>query len=268
MSKKTKSISPGIYREMKFEDYLEEKAMSASALKLLYKSHRDYEKGLKQTPSMGSGRIEHLAVLENDLFSEITKVTPAKRINEKGKEVKFVRSGSHWEQFQKENKGKLIISSSDFDQCVSVAEAVHENPSATECLTGEKEVSIFWADPLFGPSKARFDCLGKGFIADLKRTASDLSRFGRTCDQLCYDIQSYWYLRGAAAVGLEINVFIFVAYESSWPHDSTVQFAPEYMNESGRRKIDVAFKNLKSHSRKKFNGKLPGITEIKFPEWN
>lgn len=265
--RKIGNVKPGVYNDMRFADYLAEPAMSASKLKLLYRSYRDYEKGLKQSTSMKSGRLEHLAVLEPEKYDKIVVVVPEKRINEKGKEVKFVRTGGHWEEFQRSNLGKIIVSSTEDEQCRLVADAVHENHTARRYLTGDKEVSIFWEDQRFGPAKARFDCINTHgrFIADLKRTAKDLDRFGFTCDSLGYDIQSSWYLSGAKAVGIDVQVFYFIAYESSWPHDSSVQETPLGMLESGAAKIDVAFDNFKKAASGEFTGKIPGVTVIDFP---
>jgi len=257
----------GIYKDMPFDEYLAIPAMSASKIKSLYKSYRDYEKGLKQTPSMASGRIEHLAVLEQQRFLETIVITPETRITEKDKEVKFVRSGVHWENFQNDNIGKTIITSKENEQCVEVAHAVAENPHATKYLTGEKEVSIFWDDPLWGLSKMRCDCLNEKWICDLKRTASKLLNFGWVCDDLGYDVQSAWYLRGAKAAGLSVETFIFVAYESAYPHDSTCQEVTFGMIETGLEKIEIAHENLlRGESRPaEFHGKFPGLVSVDFP---
>ena len=217
------TIKPGIYRNMRFADYLAEPAMSASRLKLLYKSHRDFIKGIRSTESMKAGTLEHLAVLEHNNWNNMVVVTPRNRTNEKGKEVNFVRSGAHWKQFQDENKGKLIITAKENEQCMEVAHEVYSNPESKKWLTGEKEVSIFWNDPVFGPSKLRADNLGHTYMTDLKRTASDLSKFGFTCDKLGYDIQAAWYLRGASAVGLhKVESFIFVAVFTFFNHHPVV----------------------------------------------
>ena len=261
--------APGIYRELRFSDYLAEPAMSASKLKLMYKSYRDGIKGIKSTDAMQSGKIEHLVVLERDEYEKSTVITPATRTNEKGKEVKFVRSGGHWSEFQEKNKGKIIISASEYEKYLSVSNAVYENPEAVKYLTGEKEVSIFWNDPVFGPSKMRCDVLNEqgGYICDLKRTAKDLGRFGFTCDSLGYDIQAAWYLRGALAVGLNVYRFIFVAYESTYPHDSSCQEAYQGMIDSGNEKIEIAADNLKAGEleSEKFHGKFPGLIGVDFP---
>ena len=266
---KSGAIEPGIYRDMRFDDYLAVPAMSASKLKLLYKSHRDFVKGIKSTASMGAGRLEHLAVLEGKEFEETTVVTPQRRTNEKGNEVGFVRSGEHWRKYQQAHSDKLIITAKEFEQCTAVADCVAENPHAVESLIGEKEVSIFWNDPVFGPSKMRCDCLNTATktITDLKRTASPLSRFGYVCDDLGYDIQAFWYIKGANLAGLDIETFAFVAYESSYPHDSTVQQAMASMLDSGSIKVMEAAKNIKLAEKNplEFHGKFPGVICVDFP---
>lgn len=275
MSGKIGTIKPGIYHNMRFADYLAEPAMSASRLKLFYKSARDGKKGLLETESMKHGTHEHLSVLEYDRYKEEILVMPAKRTKENGTEVNFTRRGQYWDAYVKENKGRIIVNQKENDQYMNVAAAIRENPKAVEILDGgEHEVSLFWNDPVFGPSKARCDCLGDTYIADLKRTASDLSKFGFTCDKFGYDIQAYFYLLGAAAVGLhKVESFIFVAYESAWPHDSTCQEAYQGMLESGEDKIEVAADHLKAAAADKngFHGKFPDLVGVDFPidteEW-
>lgn len=269
MQGKIGAKAPGIYRSLKFSEYLAEPAMSASKLKLMSKSYRDGIKGIKSTDAMKSGKIEHLVVLEREEYDKTTVITPAMRTNENGKEVRFVRSGGHWAEFQNDNKGKVIISSSESEKYIAVSDSVYENPEAVKYLTGEKEVSIFWNDPTFGPSKMRCDVLNEqgGYICDLKRTAKDLDRFGFTCDSLGYDVQAAWYLRGAWATGISVDRFIFVAYESSYPHDSSCQEAYQGMVDSGNEKIDIAADNFEAGEREsgKFHGKFPELIGVDFP---
>jgi hypothetical protein len=215
------NFTPGVYYDIPDADYHAIKAMSASQLRRLNKSPLHFRNIPEETEPQRFGTLAHLAVLEPHRLDSYV-VIPETRHNGKD-DIKFVRSGKHWEEFQAANASAAgFVTVKEMADAKRISESVNANPSVRAILQGNHEVMLLWNDPLFGPSKARIDVLGSGFATDLK-TAAEVSPWGfdRACRRYGYHIQAAWYLRGMEAcdVGDKHTLFKFAAVESKSPFD-------------------------------------------------
>lgn len=211
-------MKPGIYHDMPADEYHAVPAVSASGLKVFERSPAHYQAWLaakpEQTPAMRIGTLAHLAVLQPDIFRGTTVTAPL--VDRRTKEGKSI-----WEQFQRENEGKEIISHDELTQLEAMHAAVHTHAAAGKLLgDGKAEVSLFWTDQVAGLDlKARFDLLRDDCIVDLKTTddasprafASSIAKFG-------YHLQAAHYRRMASHLGLGDLPFRFIAVEKEAPH--------------------------------------------------
>lgn len=228
-----------IIHSMPFEEYIAINAMSASKLRALYKSPLHFREPQAENEPQKFGTLAHTAVLEPHRLVQYV-VLPETRISG-GKEVKFVRNGAAWEEFQAQYPNAVgFVTKQEISDANRLAASIRTNPSALAAMKGEYEVTLLWDDPLFGPSKARPDVLGEGFAADLK-TASEISPwgFGRACRRYGYHIQAAWYLRGMAYCDLgDRNIFRFIAAEPKPPFDSAVYRCDDIFIAEGKYAIE------------------------------
>ena len=256
---------------MPFNKYLEVRAMSASSLKRLYASYRDYlcESINASRKTLDRGRALHKIILEYQSFFDSYSVLPDGK-DRRSREYKDMLRDSIVTE-------KEILTSGEFEEYMSIRKSVLENPDAAVAIKGEHEVSVFWNDPQFGASKARFDILASSYVGDLKMVSPlQFMSFGRQAYYLGYDIQAAWYLRAAKAAGFSEGIknfqFIFVIFESSGASpDSSVQIAPEEMVIGGEEKISAALENLatvyaneEKGIRDAFYGKIPGVSFVDY----
>jgi len=261
-------MKPGIYKGLPFADYLKIPAWNASAIKALHHSYMAWaEAPAKSTPALAFGTLAHTAVLEPQKMEDIAIYPPVRWDGKKW--VKWVCNGRHWEQYKAQHSAcEAIVSAADYDAAEALADAVSRNPSAVESLQGDKEVTIVWIDPDWGLCKCRFDSLSDTIGADLKST-QDISPegFSRSCLRYNYHIQAAWYMTGAAAVGIDLDEFRFVAVESSEPHDNAVYVASTSMMIAGDNDILRARHNYLEGKEAIFTGAHPGISLIDLPDW-
>lgn len=227
-----------IIRNMPFSEYIAIEAMSASRLRALYKSPLHFKEPQVDTEPQKFGTLAHTALLEPHNLDKYV-VMPETRMNG-GKEVKFVRNGQAWEEFQAQYPNAAgFITAKEMADVKRLAASVHSNPSALAAMKGEYEVTLLWDDPLFGKAKARLDILGEGFAADIK-TASEISPWGfyRACRRYGYHIQAAWYLRGMTFCNLGDNIFRFIAVEPKAPFDSAVYRCDDIFIAEGKYAIE------------------------------
>lgn len=228
-----------IIHGMPFSEYIAIEAMSSSKLRALYKSPLHFKEPQAESEPQKFGTLAHTALLEPDNLEKYV-VLPETRISG-GKEVKFVRNGAAWDEFQAQYPNAAgFITAKESSEAKRLVASVRSNPSALAAMKGEYEVTLLWDDPLFGKSKARLDILGDGFAADLK-TASEISPwgFGRACRRYGYHIQAAWYLRGMVYCEIGDKPFFrFIAAEPKPPFDSAVYRCDDIFIAEGKYAIE------------------------------
>lgn len=236
-------MTPGIYYDMPAPVYHADRAVSKSALDQFEKSPAHYQHWLtnppEQTPAMRLGTLAHMAVFETARFRASTAIAPI--VDRRTKEGKSI-----WEQFQRENEGREIITSDEMQQLESMRASVLSHAAGGELLgDGKAEVSVFVNDPETNLDlKARVDLLRKDAIVDLKTTEDASPRgFAKSIANFRYHIQAAHYRRILRIHGLPDLPFYFVAVEKSAPFAVAVYqldpadllLAEQYLLDSLRR---------------------------------
>lgn len=159
-------ISQGVYtsKELSNNDYHGGDGVSSSQLKYLlddpevfYKMYVTKELPKPQSTAFDLGTYFHTAILEPDLLEVECAVYTGK-----------IRSGKLWNNFQHQNEGKAIITSSEKVQADRMIDAVKSSKVAMDLLSeGEAEISCFvklyvdYHDIYFCDKKDTWYVLGK-----------------------------------------------------------------------------------------------------------
>ena len=187
----------GIYKTLTNDAYhAEEKHLSSSNLKMLLKDTNQFykEKILgEREPLKGAfldeGSYTHSLILEPHLVPEEYVFFDGNR-----------KAGKAWKEFEAEHKdsGKIILSNAQKIKVENWVESYKKRPEAVDLVTNSnKEFSLF-SDMLGVHLKVRADIINisKGFIADVKTTASDpdVDTFRFTVEQYGYDLSAAMYV--------------------------------------------------------------------------
>lgn len=264
--------SVGVHRGVDEREYHKWGGASNSRLSVLFDKSPAHLKAeidnpSDPTPAMQVGTAVHAAILEPELFA--AKVCCAPDVNKRTNAGK-----AELEAFELANVGRLILSSADFETVLRVRDAVNAHPSARNLLdnSDDRELSIAWDDAETGVRcKARLDIHSRrvAYAADVK-TTSDASpkAFARTIANFGYHRQAAMYADGAAAVGLDVRDFVFIACEKTPPYAVAVYRLRDSDIELGRMQLRDL---LRTFARCMDAGEWPGfdggISEIALPTW-
>ena len=194
----------------------EDGTMHFSDLKRLAKSGRQYLSGVnrprKPTSAMLIGTAVHQIVLG------LRPGAPPLVCYRGG-----IRRGKEWESFKAQHNGAEIISESEWDAAIEIAEAVKSDPLAQERFAGAKfETPLSWMENDVPCSTSGIDivCSGRSWrrggatarsLGDLKTTGSvEPWKWKKQIETMHYAEQLVWYRRGARANGIEIDGDLFV----------------------------------------------------------
>ena len=143
------------------------------------------------------------------------------------------------------------------------------NPDANKILSeSTKEVSLFWQGK-YTPAKARLDCLGNTYAADLKTTTRIVPReFQNQAWGLGYHIQAAWGLEGLKACGHECNRFLIIAVESKPPYDVCVyEMSRDLVNAGKAEALEITRKYSVAKSVDTYSGCSVGVNMLNVPAW-
>ena len=251
--KNKETMLPGIYHGMDDETYHGSVGISKSGLMLFEKNpmkyHWQYILGNKQKGKkhFAVGKGFHMAALEPDKFALQYTVGPDINKNTKA-----------WKAFIAENADKEVLSVSDYDQIMGMAESVRSHPIAANILsTGHAEVSIYAECPFTGELvKVRPDWWSGDIIADLKSTTdASPDKFFRDMYTFTYHVQSSMYPEVANWLpDLHINDFVFIVTEKEPPYATAVYRASEEDKRIGYQRFR---RNLDRYSTIKAKGIWP-----------
>lgn len=217
----------GAYYDMPSEEYHSSVGLSSSQVKdllrdpeVFYKKYIEKSEKKESNAAFDIGTYFHTAVLEPDKLLEACAVYPGRR------------QGSAWEEFQKSNAGKAIITQNEFEKANGISQAVLNSPLCMSYLKGIPEVSCYvvvlvdhWNMQIFSedgkfrldkdlgwikasavkPSpkafpvtlKARADSLYVDHISDLKSTSGNVkleSEMKNKVSDYSYDLSAAFYL--------------------------------------------------------------------------
>lgn len=211
------------------------------------------------------GSLAHCAILEPDEFDARYAVGPSVNRNTKV-----------WKEFV-EGTDRIAIQADQYDTAMRQRDSVHALPEVRAALArGVAEQSAYWTDATTGelcrcrPDWTCTASAGGVVLLDVK-TCSDASPgdFSRQIARKRYHVQSSFYSDGyAAASGLDVLAFVFVAVENTWPYAACALMLDEPSREAGRA---AYLRNLATYAECRRTGVWPGyspaIELISLPAW-
>jgi hypothetical protein len=266
--------APSIHFNMSRADYDRRGEVNWSTLKLIAKSPAHYHAALlasvsEDTDARQRGRAVHCAVLEPARFrSDFVTWT--------GK----VRNGRAWDDFQRQNAGKEIITQSMTDAALTMARAASATPAARPYLMGGRsEATLLWTYqratlgglPGFSVEcRSRLDFIADcGALVDLKTTRdASPSGFGREVARYSYHAQAAFYQDAYFAVTGKRLPYVFVAIEAASPHVGAVYRATDAAFELGRNLYVDLMDRLNACQRdNRWPGYGDGEMDLELPAW-
>ncbi len=268
-------MKTGIYRGLNNDEYHSVPGYySSSQMKdLLVDPQVFYDKYIAKTiekehfPAFDIGTYFHTAILEPDKLDEDCAV------------YQGIRRGAQWDKFQADNKGKAIITATEWEQANRLIEAVKKSPvSMARLARGEAEVSCFttfyqdkgevfskdgkniltvdgWRRTTLKLSKSaveigiktRADSLGDGFISDLKSTSGNVKdpyQVKSKVSMYSYDLSAALYLAAfSIEEGKDFEEFIWI-FASKDLGNCKSWMASQNNLRVGRKKVIMALNNL------------------------
>lgn len=213
-----------IIKGMDFEQYKRLDAVNASFIKQFAKCPASALLSMEPTRNMIIGQAVHALALEGEkaFLDQFVTAPKCDRRTTAGK--------SQWAEFEAANTDKVLLSQDELAQVQGCAKSLKAHPLAGRMLAeteGRPEVTLTWTDEATGlPMKARLDRLplpDKRTIIDLKTTTdASLKAFTRQIVKLSYDLQAAVYMNGAAACGIDVDAFVFIAVQNCEPFTVSV----------------------------------------------
>lgn len=225
------------------------------------------------------GRAAHSLILGDEVFSDAFTYYPkdAPQRPTATQIAAFERDGewsekaspraAFWEKFDREAAGKTMLSETQVEAILRMAENIQRNPLAMEMLTGGlTEVSTIWQDEITGVwIKSRPDVLpdNGADAADLKTFSARGSNMKlavqRSITDRGYHQQMALAQEGAERVfGVSASEFVLVFVETTIPHEVVPVRLDEESLHIGRIQNRHA---LDTFARCMKSGEWPGIVE-------
>ncbi|WP_186019901.1 PD-(D/E)XK nuclease-like domain-containing protein [Burkholderia gladioli] len=232
-----------------------------------YSRHRDPNRPPRETKSgQLEGQLAHCAILEPDAFATRYVIGPSVH-----------RGTKAWKEFVEAHPHQVAIQQDQADIAWHQSNAVWSIPDIGDALSaGKAEVSAFWTDPETGVEcRCRPDFVHEldntsVVLLDVKTFSSaDPDEFRRQAARKRYHVQAAYYTDGyAAASGLDVAAFIFVAVETEWPYAASAVMLDQISLEQGRADYR---RNLATYARCSAANEWPSysrdISLISLPQW-
>lgn len=226
----------GEFRNMSFEDYMNARGLSNSAMKPLVNSPWHYKNRVYKpsTKSMLSGTLLHCAALEPEAVAQryviLPEDAPRRPTAAQWKAAKPNASSADamawWAEFNKSVEGRDIVTADQYSLCQDQVKAILAVPELARLFAeGYTESSVFWVDQATGiHCKARPDLVfpmsdGRVILVDVKTTVDESPKgFARAVANFGYHRQDAHYRSGfEKATGKTVAAFVFAAVSSAPP---------------------------------------------------
>lgn len=272
----------GIFTNIPDHGYHKCPGISKSQLTYIQKTYNHFkyhmEKSNEETESMKLGSVLHLKVLEPQRYkSEVIVMDLDKRSSE-GKIQALLNEIMY--------AGLYVISSEQEQKVLAMEANIKKHPVIPSLIEESQfESSIFWKNELGSLSRGRMDgliqepskklakilsestplteeqILGASIIWDLKTTDSAHEEdFSRKIYDMDYHVQAAYYANGLKSLNGRPVIFIFVAVESSGPHQCDYHILDDASLELGERSYMKWLCKLDGHQK---NPKLWGGYSLK-----
>lgn len=254
---------PALIHGLPRAEYDATPGMNWSKLKILGRSPAHFRHALMQpverTEAMVIGNATHVAVFEPEDFRARFAIWDG-----------GARRGKEWTAFQKENRGRDILTQSQADEARIIANAVRNDRHAAKYVSGGRgEVTLRWhRDGL--DCKARPDFVANiGAIVDLKTTKdASPAGFGKQVANLDYLSQCAWYADGYALVTGSRLPFKLIAAEKSAPHVVQVHNVTDELLALGRERYATLLEQYaKCAADNHWPGYVDGEIDLVLPRW-
>lgn len=241
---------PGIYTDIKFDEYKRIDAINHSTLKAfastcpkIFKYHQDNGTLFKETEALIDGRIIHECILEPDHFDDKYVHTPiewepyrdklppktVKKLEEKGDDFMFRKNTNAYKYIQALFKSELKEHQEPLDylkwyQFREMRKSIQNNTACQKLFEGARfEVTLVWIDEVTGlKCKGRLDIDSemRGYFADLKTTKSANPKdFYWDARRYNYYSAAAFYMDGAIQLGhKDFKAAMWLAIEKEEPY--------------------------------------------------
>jgi len=217
--------APGVY-DLSEYNYRRMDGLNASVLKeglisALHMNHAIGESWKLPTDAMRFGSAVHAMVLQPESKKELIATAPINPETKKPFGVKSLdfRAAS----FKASEDGAVLLTPNEYDQAVTVADAVLTHPESRNILRRckRREQSVFWKRDGV-TCKGKIDAISDdgAYLVELK-TTKNIRRhaISRQIQELGYDVSMAWYLDGVeAATGKRPEGFLMIFVEKVPPY--------------------------------------------------
>ena len=159
------------------------------------------------------------------------------------------RRGKEWTSFKAAHPEKEIVTATEWEEAIPMAEAVLRDPVAAGLLKGARtEIPLEWDDAGIKCATRGVDVIGDGFLADLKTTTcTEPQAWTRHATKLLYHCQMSWYENGAKSNGIDVSRGLkLIGVESSAPYAVTVLNLGEAVRLQGRKSLTIWLERLRT----------------------
>lgn len=214
--------------------YADREYLSNSALKLLRESPTKFHlwrSGKWKQPDTSAfdmGKAVHSIVLEgidNAIVCEVRKDQRTKV----------------YQEFLEQNEGKLILSQSEYRDYLGMSERLQNNSEVQALMLGGRsevpQTGTYNGLKFKGKADMLVEHWNEDYIVDLKTTAKSIDEFKKSAKYLLYNQQAALYSHL-----FEVERFIFVVVEKSWPYEIGIFDCSQEFMDSGYQELNRSIK--------------------------
>lgn len=269
--------APGIYTDMRAEDYHAVAALSKSRMDALHRSPAHLLAYLQEphedTAATILGSLTHTLVMEPALYAlRFRAYDDIRRSNKTGK--------ANCEEA--EGAGLTPISRETLGQAEAMAKALRSHPTASGAFVADGtqfEMSVFWVETVAGvdiPCKARLDVLNRNLpglgclTADVKKSRDASPRgMARSIMEYRYHVQAAWYRRAVyMAASLHSDAFYLLCVEDAQPYLAAIYEISEDAQQLALHEIKADMETLAGCIKSdEWPGYPDGIITLDLPKW-
>lgn len=264
---------PGIYRGVPFDAYLAapfpgsgniKKARSHSLLHARYEMDHPTEASTAQM----IGTAVDCALTEPERFAEVVVPCPTK-----------TRNSNAYRELRADQPDAIILTETEMEQVTGTVAAIRATPHIAKYFDAVPpedlqcvirfDVETEHGRTLRGKGRLDLPIFQAGTIIDLK-TCLDASEweFERAVNRFGYDFQAAYYMHGAWALGLDVDLYYCLAVEKAPPYGMRLHQIPDWLL---RKRWLQLMPAMEAFAGAMENGEWPGYPEyphvVQAPPW-